>query len=101
MHNYLDTKLDRSQVGFVRKLGVQVNITRALQRISMRTRVKKNVYGLFIDFSHAYNSVPHTLLFQKLRMKKVLEEDEIIFLEQLMQDTRSDSENPSSEAIRG
>ncbi len=33
--------------------------------------------------SNAYNSVPHTLLFQKLRKLKVLEEDELDFLEQL------------------
>lgn len=83
LHNYLDNKLDRSQTGFVRKLGIQVNLARALQRITMRTSQKKNVYGLFIDFSQAYNSVPHVLLFQKLRAKKVLEEDEISYLEQL------------------
>ena len=83
LHNYLETKLDRSQVGFVRKLGVQVNISRALKRVILRTNQKKNVYGLFIDFSHAYNSIPHVLLFQKLRAKKVLEEEEIEYLEQL------------------
>ena len=83
LHNYLDTKLDRSQVGFVRKLGIQVNLARALQRITLRTNQKKNVYGLFIDFSHAYNSVPHTLLFKKLRTKNVLTEDETCYLEQL------------------
>ena len=83
LHEYLDNKLDRAQVGFVRKLGVQINLARALQRITLRTSRKQTVYGVFIDFSHAYNSVPHTLLFQKLRKKKVLSEDEISFLEQL------------------
>ena len=32
---------------------MQVNITRALQRITLRTHQKKNIYRLFIDFSHA------------------------------------------------
>lgn len=40
-------------------------------------------YGLFIDFANAYNTVPHTLLFQKLREKKCLDSDEIDFLETL------------------
>ena len=39
--------------------------------------------GLFIDFSNAYNSVPHTLLFKKLRAKNIFDEDELGFLEQL------------------
>src|ERR1700733_196278 len=38
-------------------------------------------YGLFIDFSNAYNSVPHTRLFDKLRNKKILTEQEVDFLE--------------------
>lgn len=83
LHNYLNTKLDRAQVGFVKGLGIQVNLVRALKRITLRTAKKQNVYGVFIDFSQAYNSVPHTLLFKKLRDKNVLNENEICFLEQL------------------
>ena len=56
---------------------------RALERITLRTNQKKCVYGLFIDFSNAYNSIPHCLLFQKLRSKKILNDDEIEYLEQL------------------
>ena len=83
LQNYLTYKLDRSQVGFVQKMGVQVNLTRALERITLRTRRRRTVFGLFIDFGNAYNSVPHSLLFSKLRQKKILEEDEVCFLEQL------------------
>jgi len=83
LQEYLTYKLDRSQTGFVRKMGVQVNLTRALERITMRTKQKKPVYGLFIDFSNAYNSVPHTLLFKKLREKHLFTEEEVCFLEQL------------------
>ena len=83
LQEYLNFKLDRSQTGFIQKMGIHVNLTRALDRISLRTKQGKYVYGLFIDFSNAYNSIPHCLLFQKLRAKKVLEENEIEFLEQL------------------
>ena len=76
-------KLDRSQTGFVQGLGTQVNITRALDRIVLRTKRNQPVYGLFIDFSNAYNTVPHSRLFEKLRAKAVFEEKEIAFLEQL------------------
>ena len=83
LQDYLDYKLDRSQTGFIQKMGIQVNLVRALERITMRTQKKMSVYGLFIDFSNAYNSIPHALLFKKLREKKVLEDDEVEFLEQL------------------
>ncbi len=83
LQEYLNTKLDRSQTGFIQKLGIQVNLVRALERIRLRTVQNKVVYGLFIDFSNAYNSIPHELLFAKLRLKKVLDEEEIQFIEQL------------------
>ncbi len=83
LQKYLNKKLDRSQTGFIQKLGIQVNLVRAMERMTQRTKKKKVDYGLFIDFSNAYNSIPHELLFQKLRTKQVLPEDEITFLEQL------------------
>jgi len=83
LQDYLCYKLDRSQVGFVKNMGVQINLTRVLERITLRTRQKVIVFGLFVDFSNAYNSVPHSLLFSKLRQKRILTEDEVCFIEQL------------------
>ena len=83
LQRYLREKLHRSQVGFIPKMGIHVNLQRALERISLRTKASRPCYGLFIDFSNAYNSVPQTLLFQKLRKINIFEEEEIIFLEQL------------------
>ncbi|HRP37859.1 MAG TPA: reverse transcriptase family protein, partial [Candidatus Dojkabacteria bacterium] len=83
LQKYMNERLDRSQIGFVPKLGIQVNLVRALERITLRTNSKKTAYGLFIDFSNAYNSIPHELLFKKLRQKQVLDDDEVLFLEQL------------------
>ena len=77
-------KLTASQVGFVPGMGIQVDILRAVCVIGMAT-IDKNQhrYGLFIDFANAYNTVPHTLLFKKLRTKKCMNEDEIDYLEAL------------------
>jgi len=83
LQKYLNKNLDRSQTGFMKKMGIQVNLVRALERITLRANQKKIVYGLFIDFSNAYNSIPHELLFAKLRAKKILKPEEINFLEQL------------------
>ena len=83
LQEYLVQKLNASQTGFVPTMGIQVNLNRALNRITRLTSVGNNAYGLFIDFSNAYNSVPHTRLFQKLRQKNILEEEEVKFLEQL------------------
>ena len=83
LQNYVSFKLDRSQTGFVPGIGIQVNLTRALDRIKLRTDRRQPIYGLFIDFSNAYNSVPHSRLFEKLREKEVLDEEEIQFIEQM------------------
>ena len=80
---YLNEKLDRSQTGFVDKMGIQVNLHRALKQITNRFKNGNSCFGLFIDFSNAYNSVPHTLLFQKLRQKQIFTEEEVQFLEAL------------------
>ena len=80
---YLIEKLHRSQTGFVPRMGVHINIERAVKRIRMRTENNRACYGLYIDFANAYNSVPQTLLFEKLRKKNIFEEEEIKYLEQL------------------
>ncbi len=83
LQDYLNNRLDRSQTGFVQGMGIQVNLTRALDRIKLRTNRKQYVYGLFVDLSNAYNTVPHLLLFNKIRRKNIFSEDEVQFLEQL------------------
>lgn len=81
---YLQNKLARSQVGFVPGMGIQVNLLRAICVSKMSTEENnRSRYGLFIDFANAYNTVPHTFLFQKLRQKKCMDEEEIEYLEAL------------------
>src|SRR4029077_10032664 len=65
--DYMEKKMTPSQTGFIPRMGIQVNLSRALNRIKMRTDKRKTVYGLFVDFANTYNTVPHTLLFDKLR----------------------------------
>ena len=83
--DYLKNKLNKSQIGFVPGQGIEVNLLRAICVIKISTEEKKKQckYGLFIDFANAYNTVPHSLLFRKLRQKKCLEEDEIDYIEAL------------------
>ncbi len=83
LQEYLNYKSDRAQTGFVGKMGTFVNLWRAIDRIQVRTHANKPCYGLFIDFSNAYNMIPHNLLFAKLRRKNILSENEIQFLEQI------------------
>ena len=83
LKEYLSMKLDRSQTRFVPRMGTQVNIARALKQIHSMTLSSRTAYGLFIDFSNAYNTVPHTLLFEKLQKKNIFPLDELEFLKQL------------------
>ena len=83
LNEYLIKKLTPCQTGFIPNMGIQVNLTRAIYNIKETMKIKRNTYGLFIDFANAYNTVPHELLFKKLREKKCMNEDEIDYLEAL------------------
>ena len=81
--DYLKNRLTRGQTGFVPGMGIQVNLLRTIVVTKIRTEDGRYQYGLFIDFANAYNTIPHTLLFDKLRKKKCLDDEEIDFLEAL------------------
>ncbi|HRP37312.1 MAG TPA: reverse transcriptase family protein, partial [Candidatus Dojkabacteria bacterium] len=84
LNKYQEEKMFTGQTGFVKQMGTQVNIFRAVDRIRLRTEERNQIcYGLFIDFANAFNSVPHKLLFDCLRRKQVMPEDHIEFLENL------------------
>ena len=65
-----DIKIDKSQVGFIPKLGCDVNITRLRQRVldvsDSNTNHRDNELIFFIDLKAAYDSVNHCKLFEKL-----------------------------------
>jgi hypothetical protein len=69
-NTYITQKMTPSQTGFVRGMGTQVNLNRAILKIKQRTENNRIIFGLFVDFANAYNSVPHVLLMEKLRKKK-------------------------------
>jgi len=66
LSTYLIKELYPGQTGFVPGNGIFVNIYRTIERIRKRNDRKQRCFGLFIDFSSAYNTIKHTLLFQKL-----------------------------------
>jgi len=71
------------QTGFIPNMGTNVNLIRAIEQIRKRTDQGRIIYGLFLDYANAYNSIPHVLLFKKLRQKNCLTEEEIEYLENL------------------
>jgi len=75
---YLRDKLHRSQLGFTDGMDIYVNIWRAVKRIEELRDRRKHVYCLFLDFKSAYNTVPHSLLFDKLRGILSTEEIELL-----------------------
>ena len=66
LRSYLLYQLHPSQTGFVPGSGIFVNIHRALDQILCRTSKKQRCYGLFIDFTSAYNTISHEKLFSRL-----------------------------------
>ena len=78
LQRYLKEHLHVSQVGFVEQMDIYVNIWRALRRINELRDKRKRIYCLFLDFSSAYNTVPHSLLFEKLRTVLLPEEVQLI-----------------------
>ena len=77
----MNYRLERAQTGFVPGIGTEFNIVRLLNKLKKKRQQKPIV--LFIDFSNAYNIIFHKKLFQILRDKNILTEDEIQFLEGL------------------
>jgi len=69
LYHYCTKKLFRGQTGFVPNMGCLVNQTRAINRIKLRTEnnSRQIVYGLFIDFSSAYNTILHSKLYERLQ----------------------------------
>ena len=55
-----------------------MNITKAIKRIKIRQDKKITTYGLFIDFTNAYNTIHHRELFEKLEMILPKEDSEFI-----------------------
>jgi len=83
LQNYLVEKLHRSQTGFVPGQGIFTNIYRLFERIYQRKSLKLDTYLIFIDFSNAYNTIFHNILFQRLR--SILEDEEISFESYVLQ----------------
>ena len=67
LSEYLIKNLHHGQTGFVPGFGIFVNIHRAIERIKLRTLDKRRCYGVFVDFSSAYNTIDHQILFQRLQ----------------------------------
>jgi len=79
LQHYLKTNLHPSQTGFVPDCGILVNIHRALDQILNFTRKGKKCYGLFIDFTSAYNTLDHNKLFS--RINPIIGENKTRFLQ--------------------
>ena len=75
LYEYMKEKLHRGQTGFVPGMGITVNQMRLVERVTERFAHNRPTYGLFLDFSNAYNTILHNKLFQ--RLETVLTEDEI------------------------
>jgi len=79
LNDYLLSNIHKGQTGFIKGCGIMVNINRALNRILMRTSNNIRIYGIFIDFSNAYNTIKHQKLFKDL--EKVLGPEETKFIQ--------------------
>ena len=75
LDDYMIKKLHCSQIGFVPHNGISVNHLRLLDRVDCRTKNGKRAFGLFVDFSNAYNTILHSKLYE--RLEKVLSSEEI------------------------
>jgi len=65
--DYLVHNLHAAQIGFVPGNGIFVNIHRAIERVKLRTSQGRRCFGVLVDFSSAYNTIDHEILFSRLR----------------------------------
>ena len=86
LEDYMVKKLHRGQTGFVPGMGITVNQMRLVQRVKDITNTKRHCFGLFIDFSSAYNTILHTKLFE--RLEKAISKDEIQLIKAIYSRTK-------------
>lgn len=67
LSKYMVEGLHRGQTGFVPGMGTLVNTYRLMKQVNERRLNKRCCYGLFIDFSSAYNTILHPLLYERLK----------------------------------
>ncbi len=67
LYSTIVPKLSKNQVGFIGVLGTEVNLIKLRQNtFNLFKEGCKNITIIFVDFSNAYDSVNHALLFKKL-----------------------------------
>ncbi len=81
LSNYMTEEMHVGQTGFVSGQGILVNHLRLIQRVTERMKKGLKAYGLFIDFSNAYNTILHVKLYE--RLETVLDPDEIQLIKAL------------------
>ena len=87
LDKYLNERMTKAQTGFVQHCGTHINIMRILHRCLYFKDQSRRACVLFIDFKSAYNNVNLECLFQKLRVKNILDPLEIDFLRALYSNT--------------
>ena len=85
---YLSNRMIKSQIGFVSKCGTHMNIHRMLKRTKNLRESKTKATILFIDFKSAYNNVQLDILFNLLKNKRILADDEVEFIRALYSHTK-------------
>ena len=82
LQNYLSTRLDPNQTGFVPGMGTSVNILLLINRLRS-IRKRQGECCIFIDYKSAYNTVNRQRLYRILKEKNVLNHNEVDFLQGL------------------
>jgi len=82
LNEYLLNKMMKEQTGFVPGFGTHVNIRKLIREIK-RYRKNDKMIVIFIDYKSAYNTVNRQILYKRIKDKKILDEDELSFLESL------------------
>ena len=65
--------INRNQIGFIPNLGCEIHLQNIMAQLLGRRKGKKNSFIAFYDFSKAFDSLNHEILFKKL--SKVLGND--------------------------
>ena len=81
LFQYQVEKLHPAQTGFIKGCGINVNLVRFLKRVKFKTSKKLHCFALFVDFKSAYNTIRHSILFEK--PQSILGPNETSFLKAL------------------
>lgn len=71
LRSYAETQMNKAQFGFRPHSGIDICKEKVMEKLFQRSKIGKSTFGMFFDFSQAYDRVTRWKLYDKVRQRKI------------------------------